>query len=270
MDLLQREIRRKKSEYDRLLEKAQKIIDSAPQGRIRVSASHGKPTYYFRNQGERANEERYMSKKDCDRIKTLVEAEYAKKFVCELEKQIQNLAEFDEKYNPYSLSDVYNEMPIGKRNLFVPYIDNEEVIVKDWQDEVFVAKSYEPGTIEIYSEKGERVRSKSEKIIADKLYSMGVPYKYEAPLYLSGVGTVYPDFTLYNLLERKEMYWEHLGMMDKPEYAEKAVRKILSYEKNGIYPGQNLILTFETSKCPLNIRVVENMIANGLNLNTLY
>ena len=45
--------------------------------------------------------------------------------------------------------------------------------------------------------------------------------------------------------EVKELYWEHMGMMDNGEYAEKAVRKISAYYQNGIYPGEALILTFE-------------------------
>ena len=55
---------------------------------------------------------------------------------------------------------------------------------------------------EIYTERGERVRSKSEKIIADKLFLQNIPYHYERPIYLKGFGMVYPDFCclLYTLL----------------------------------------------------------------------
>ena len=41
-------------------------------------------------------------------------------------------------------------------------------------------------------------------------------------------------------------------MMDKPEYARAAVHKIETYQKNGIYVGENLILTFETEQSVLN------------------
>ena len=47
--------------------------------------------------------------------------------------------------------------------------------------------------IEILTEKGESVKSKSEKIIADKLNMMNIPYCYEVPLYLKGYGYVKPD-----------------------------------------------------------------------------
>lgn len=50
----------------------------------------------------------------------------------------------------------------------------------------------------------------------------------------------------------KEMYWEHLGMMDDSNYVENALQKIALYEQNGIFPGKNLILTYETGKNPIN------------------
>ena len=108
------------------------------------------------------------------------------------------------------------------------------------------------------------MRSKSELIIADLLYKEGVPYRYEYPLYLNGLGRIYPDFTVLNTKERKELHWEHLGMMDDAEYAENALRRIAVYEKNGIFPGENLILTHETRKNPLDQKIIKMMIANYL------
>ena len=48
--------------------------------------------------------------------------------------------------------------------------------------------------------------------------------------------------------------------MDDPAYAQNAVRKILAYEENGIYPGESLILTFETEKNVLNTRIIERLV----------
>ena len=36
--------------------------------------------------------------------------------------------------------------------------------------------------------------------------------------------------------------------------------KILVYEENGIYPGESLILTFETEKNVLNTRIIERLV----------
>ena len=112
--------------------------------------------------------------------------------------------------------------------------------------------------------KGERVRSKSEVIIADMLSKEGIPYRYEYPLYIKGFGKIYPDFTVLNIKKREELLWEHFGMMDDAEYAEAAIRKIATYEQNGIYPGEKLILTYETRKNPINQRVINGLIEHFL------
>ena len=104
------------------------------------------------------------------------------------------------------------------------------------------------------TDRGERVRSKSELIIANLLSKEGIPYKYECPLRLKGFGTVHPDFTALRRNARREIYWEHLGMMDDPEYTARAVRKISAYILNGFYPGEDLIITAETNASPINIR----------------
>ena len=57
----------------------------------------------------------------------------------------------------------------------------------------------------------------------------------------------------------QEIYWEHDGRMDDPDYAQNAIRKIQLYEDNGIYPGERLILTFETGKTVLNMRLAEKL-----------
>ena len=53
-------------------------------------------------------------------------------------------------------------------------------------------------------------------------------------------------------------------MMDKQEYARNAVRKIELYQKNGIYPGERLILTFETEQSMLNQNILEKLVEKYL------
>lgn len=103
------------------------------------------------------------------------------------------------------------------------------------------------------------MRSKSEKILADYFESEGISYKYECPLKLKPYGTIYPDFTFISRKTGQEIYWEHEGMMDNPEYAKNAVQKIELYEKNGLYPGERLILTFETSTNVINTEILKKL-----------
>ena len=101
-------------------------------------------------------------------------------------------------------------------------------------------------------------------IKADYFYRNGIEYKYECPIYLKGIGVVYPDFTFLSQKTGEEIYWEHHGRMDDPAYARNAVRKINAYENNNIYPGERLIITYETSQMILNTDKIEKLVEKYL------
>ncbi|MDD3340002.1 MAG: hypothetical protein PHS82_14235, partial [Lachnospiraceae bacterium] len=142
----------------------------------------------------------------------------------------------------------------------IPHKITDDEYAEAWLEKEYTGKTFSEGTAEIYSERGERVRSKSEKIIADMLNKRGIPYKYECPLQLNGIGIIYPDFTILNKQERKEIYLEHLGMMDNAEYCENALRRIDYYIKNEIMLGDQLLIIYETAKHPLNTSIVDKVI----------
>ena len=100
--------------------------------------------------------------------------------------------------------------------------------------------------------------------MADYFFRNGIEYKYECPLYLKGIGLIYPDFTFFSRETGKEIYWEHNGKVDDPAYARKMVQKIQAYENNGIYPGERLILTFETEQTILNTGKIKQIIRKYL------
>lgn len=58
----------------------------------------------------------------------------------------------------------------------------------------------------------------------------------------------------YGIVNEKELiYHEHLGLLDEEKYRRDNLRKLNDYRKNGIYPGKNLIVTYETEGIYLNI-----------------
>ena len=165
------------------------------------------------------------------------------------------------------ISKIDSELPklhTQRQLLVTPIEPIWEKELARWYDSEYHGKEFYEGTAEIVTEKGERVRSKSEKILADYFYRNNILYQYEKTLYLKGYGTVYPDFTFLSKKTRKEIYWEHEGMMDKPEYAKSAVKKIESYQRNGIHLGERLILTFETELTVLNSQIVEELVEKYL------
>lgn len=151
-----------------------------------------------------------------------------------------------------------------RKELIKPIIESDEQFAKNWINVSYVQKIVGDDVPEIFTENGERVRSKSEKMIADKLRQLQIPYRYEAPLRLNRNSVLHPDFTVLNVRTRKEYYYEHFGMMDNPEYVENAMKRIELYEKNGIFPGDKLLFSWGTQVSPLNMKVVEAIIRKFL------
>ncbi|MBP5730304.1 MAG: hypothetical protein J6X19_03780, partial [Clostridia bacterium] len=109
-------------------------------------------------------------------------------------------------------------------------------------------------------------RSKSERIIANMLDKNGILYKYEKPLSLRGF-TVYPDFTILDIRNRREIYLEHLGMMDNDKYLDNAILKLNRYSRAGYQLGDRLLVTMESSIRPLNIHAAEKMVLQALGMS---
>lgn len=155
---------------------------------------------------------------------------------------------------------MFQETNPFRRTLVKTEIISDEEFIRQWESVGYRGKEFEDEENEIITERGERVRSKSEKIIADKLFALGIPYRYEYPVLLNGNIRMYPDFTILKMPEREEVYLEHFGMMDDADYVENTMYKLNTYEKNGIYLGVNLYVTHETSRNPLNTRVLDRML----------
>ena len=148
--------------------------------------------------------------------------------------------------------------------MVVPVQESDEAFLREWLAKPYRRKPFLRGKQTYRTSQGEAFRSKSEWMIADILKENGVPYHYEYPLRLKGVGVIHPDFYVLNTRTRQEYFWEHMGRMDKEDYAETAIERINNYEKNGFVSGKNLILTFETNNQGLITEQVERMIQRFL------
>lgn len=138
------------------------------------------------------------------------------------------------------------------RKRITPFVIDDETYTEKWLAEPYEGLAFqEDDTTSFMTEKGERVRSKSEVMIANTLYKYGIPYKYEFPVMLNNGRTAYPDFTVLLPKKRKMVYWEHLGKMGDYDYVARNLRKLDDYKKVGIHLGVNLIVTYENSATPL-------------------
>lgn len=113
--------------------------------------------------------------------------------------------------------------------------------------------------------RGELVRSKSEVIIADRLYAHGLDYTYEPELELDGK-IKRPDFSVIDGDTGVKWYWEHCGMMSDPIYKRNWENKKEFYKKNGIVEGKNLIVTYDDEKGGLDSYEIDQLIMDIFDL----
>lgn len=190
-------------------------------------------------------------------VRALAQKTYNEKLLRYTEKTSKQIGRLLGNYEDDKVEKIYKAENIKRQRLITPIEATYEQIIEQWVATPFKGKGFSDNMPVILTNKGIRVRSKSEKILADYFDSLGLVYKYECPLYLNNFGNIYPDFTFLSRKTGREIYWEHEGMMDNPEYARTAIQKIETYEKNGIFPGENLIMTFETSMTPINTELMQ-------------
>lgn len=205
----------------------------------------------------------YANQRIFGEVIELCQQEYEKKLYRNILREIDVINNFLENWAPVEL--VQNDMSMTRIKFVKPIVQSKENFVEEWCSKKYEGLPFSPeDTSEFYTAKGERVRSKSEVMIADTLYRHDIPYKYECPITLKDRRTKYPDFTVLNVRTRREYIWEHLGMMTDSEYVEANLKKLKDYERNGIMHGKQLILTMESHGYPLSTKSIEKIIETFL------
>lgn len=107
---------------------------------------------------------------------------------------------------------------------------------------------------------GVRVQSKSELVIANELYAESVAYEYERPLRGDiEPGQVRPDFSFVDAAGDL-ILWEHLGMLDRADYARGWEWKRAWYARNGFEEGKNLFTTREDGTRGLDMEEIRRLV----------
>ena len=207
----------------------------------------------------------YLPRKKEDFAKALLQQEYDKKILEAGKKELHFLRKLTKFYKNSSLDAANNKFTKSKRIFIEPVQLSNSEYAEKWQNVPYVKKPFYETSSEFYTSKNERVRSKSELIIANALLQNNVPYRYEFPIELkteNGFITVHPDFYCLNINNRKEFCWEHFGMMNNDEYAASATAKLNAYIQNGWIPGKNLIISMEAAGTPLQTKTLRKLISS--------
>lgn len=230
-----------------------------PMGKLHAAKRGNSVAYYDRTRiGGKTGE--YIPKSRINEAQKLAQREYDEHMIEIINRQLYHLSHLSNLEDEISVTGISE----AKLRIVNKKIQSDEEYIMNWTKSDYLKKSTDNVMTEYYTAKGEHVRSKSECIIADTLYRMNVPYKYEYPCNVDGYIKYNPDFTCLNIRERREIIWEHFGMMDDESYSENVVRKIKMLTMSGLRFGEKFIFTMETSTEPLSSKVIERVITDYL------
>lgn len=205
---------------------------------------------------------KYISKKRQSLIKELAQKNYYLKIISYLQDELKLINALIECVK--NAGDVNDNIVSPSRKELIETVTLSDIeYVSRWLVLEYKHKVFFEDVPELFTAKGERVRSKSEVIIADTLTRLNVPYRYEFPVALKNV-IVHPDFYCLNVRTREEFLWEHFGMMSDVEYSKAAVEKLMLYQSCGIFPGANLLISTETQTKPLSTKQIEQIVKKFL------
>ena len=231
-------------------------INRLPEGRIKVKNQDGKAYYYHAGIYPT---EKYLGSKDIALIEELIQKNYLKLVLKEARNELAALEKMQKIYPDKLAEDVFDSLPDAKKKYATPINICDDAFVQKWLDIPYKRKPIKKGTPAFQTLKGDKVRSKSEVIIADRLWANGIPYKYECPL-KTGNEIIHPDFTILRMSDRKIIYHEHCGRMDDPTYTDDLLYRVSLYSQERIFIGDRLYLTFESSTRPLNTDTLDDYI----------
>lgn len=179
--------------------------------------------------------------KDMDRVYKLARLQYAAKRLAESQRICETLtAAHSELENIHGESGTEGLV----KRLGMLELNRVTLSNKEWKwSKNYSSNPYYPEALKYATANGIKMRSKSERIIGNKLEEYNIPYRYEAQLVV-GNKVYYPDFTIL-CPDQSVVLWEHCGLMDKEDYRFKTFMKIAQYRKLGFKQFENLICTWE-------------------------
>ena len=206
----------------------------------------------------------YIKDENLDFAKQIACRDYYKKLHKVLKDQLAKVQ--NALVNPnIEINNCYISMDEWKRTLISPIQDSIQSKINAWNSERYEINRSHPETLIHPTDRGELVRSKSEEIIANYLFSKRdvIDYKYERPLRIvvNGKETIiHPDFTIIILKTGKIYILEHVSRLDLPDYHDAFVFKHRAYIESGMYQTGKIIYSFESAGQPLNMKEIKTLI----------
>lgn len=220
----------------------QHALEKAPEGTLTYNQVCDRFYYYIQLKHNGKRVRRYLT--DPALLSALLSKKIRKALLQDTNNEMEAAESYLKKRKNYSPAKVLEKDAM--RFLLIKTLDK-------WQNADYETNPYHPEGLNVEGANGVMVSSKSEGDITWGLADAALPNRYEQKTIVNGK-VIYPDFTIFHPTTGQIILWEHFGKMDDPHYAQKAYRKISDYIKEGYFPGDNLIVTYEDKKHPLTNR----------------
>lgn len=232
-------------ELERVKKIAQDRLAGSPKGRLTTRKIRGHERFY-KTGSDGAHS--YLPLSCREEIIALADKRYCESLLIAVNKELRALYHFVDAYKP---SDKYlpaEKIPDSLRDTVRPIIISPQEKCRIWQAKPYRSNSYPFNPDSNYtSSRGETVRSRIEYIIADYIAAWPLAYHYEELLTICG-HDIYPDFTIMHPVSCELYYLEFFGMLDNPDYAENAFKKIRLYQTAGL--DSHAIFIFDSQAAP--------------------
>ena len=264
------------------------LVMKKSQGVTRFFKRGSRGKYIYLGQSKRNEISRYAQKRYLGELKKA-----AKKEITQLEKCLNVLK--SEKDGISDINEVYPALPDALKPFVKPLSLSDDDYAARWQEENLVVKRKRIHAEDDYHKyktmRGDYVGSKSEAIIADRLFANNIPYHYEvaftlewrnetlSPVYdmygrlvgYEGLGsdpfgsdTLHPDFYVLNKRTRKAYFWEHLGKLNDTKYCTENLNRLVRILDAGYTIGEEILITHEDSHNPLRLESIDEIIGKYL------
>lgn len=248
---------------DKRIKRISESIKNAPDGTLRISKVQNVNQYYHRTlTGDTHG--KYIPRNNKSFAARLAQKDYDARLLDALKSQKKIIDRFLKDFDPDAAQQIFTHLTAARQALVTPEFLSDEEYIEQWMNEPYERLGFKKDDPGFYTAKGERVRSKSEILIADALLRNNIPYRLEFPVFDGKIIIGAPDFKCLNVRLRKDYYWEHLGKLGDEDYTNRNVKKLEQYARADDFDETRLILTFETDKHPLNTKVIEAKIRRFL------
>lgn len=233
-----------------LLKQYEEEINEYPEGRLNGKRIKGKQYYYqIKDDGT----QNFIPRENKKLVIALRTKGILKRTIQALKKNLKWQGKLLRHYTPYDPSSIEERLP----NAY------SESRLQAWANRWYYKNPYYEEYKTLQTSFGLMVQSKSEVLIAELLKAFGIPFHYDEEIVVrdsSGYSrNYYIDFVIMTP-SGKKIYWEHMGKFYEERYREHNIEKICLYYDNGLILGDNLIITMESKKSELSVKIIAEII----------